>query len=206
MGLAFDVLDTIHRAPTVVSNLVKQKQMAPLFSFHLTSNPNDQSIFVLGGVDDTKFTSDICCFPVKNSTVTPEPSGLWTILLDDALVDNEPLWFNGRDAVIDTGTSAILIPQKDADLIHSRIQGAQFIAGFGVYVIPCDTTSTVSLVFGGNNYTIQTADLIMENLGGNFCVSSILPSSFKFWLLGVPFLKSVYSVFDIGAKCVGFAV
>ncbi|CAG8587062.1 41323_t:CDS:1 [Gigaspora margarita] len=206
LGMAFDNLNTMDNgAPTLISTLIKQKKINPLFSFHFSHyyDFDDQGTLTLGGVDKSKFDGKITYNPVISNI------GFWLILLDGAIVNKNPTLFAVRPAIIDTGTTLLIIPSKDAAELHKQIPGSEFDSQDGVYIIPCDTTAVVSLIFGGVEYKIPPRDLIFLPISGTQCVSAILPVDLfpplPIWLVGQAFLKNVYSVFDVGNKQVGFA-
>ncbi|GBC03736.1 hypothetical protein RclHR1_00530011 [Rhizophagus clarus] len=210
LGLAFDNLNTMNTS-TLVSALANNNQIKPIFGFHLShaSNFDDQGTFTLGGVDQTKFTGNINFNKIFYPT--PVTVGLWEISLDDAIVNDQPLSFIGRSAIIDTGTSNILIPEADAAELHSLIPGSQLVTdsnNTSAYIFPSNSTVIVSFKFGGVIYSIPSKDLCLMPLDPSTCVSTILPIQIldaTTWLLGTPFLKNVYSVFDLTNKRVGFA-
>ncbi|CAG8502288.1 3785_t:CDS:2 [Gigaspora rosea] len=57
-----------------------------------------------------------------------------------------------RLAIIDTCSTFLLIPSKDAAELHKQIPESEFDSQNNVYIIPYDTTAVVSLVFGGVEY------------------------------------------------------
>jgi hypothetical protein len=207
LGLAFDNMNTMNTT-TLVSALAEKNEIKPIFGFHLShaSNFDDQGTFTLGGVDESKFTGKINF----NKIIYPTPTtrGLWQINVDDAIVDDQPISFIGRSAIIDTGTSNVLVPESDAAQIHNLIPGATYVSNSKLYIIPTNSTSIVSLKFGGITYPIPTKDLCILPVDPFHCISTILPIKIldaTTWLVGVPFLKNVYSVYDMKNKSVGFA-
>ncbi|GBC04075.1 hypothetical protein RclHR1_00550020 [Rhizophagus clarus] len=212
LGMAFDRLNTLdNQAPTLITTLINQKKINPLFSFHLSriSNFNDQGTLTIGGVDNTKFQGKITFNPVIKTSIV-NAIAFWLINVDDASVNKKSLNFKGRNAIIDTGTSTIILPDNDAAKIHSQIPGAVLDTNANMFVIPCNTTSTVAFKFGGVDFNINPKDLLLGPVDGQNCVSAIVPG-FNFdgknltWLVGVPFLKNVYSVFKVDNPAVGFA-
>ncbi|CAG8802617.1 9737_t:CDS:1, partial [Gigaspora rosea] len=160
--------------------------------------------FTLGGVDESKFKGNITFTPVIDSD---ENKGFWVVSLKGANVNNNPLEFS-REAIIDTGTTALVIPDDDAEAIFKQIPGSTYDPINIAYIIPCNTSDVVSLKFGGVNYEIPSKDLILDKISETDCISSIFPGgdpSWDFWLVGQTFLKNVYSAFDAGNKQVGFA-
>jgi cathepsin D len=212
LGLAFDRLNTMdNHAPTLITTLIKQNKINPLFSFHLSrvSDFNDQGTLTLGGVDNNKFKGKITFNRVIN-TPTINALAFWLINVDDASVNKKSLSFKGRNAIIDTGTSTIILPDNDAAEIHSQISGATLDPNSGMFIIPCNTTSVVAFKFGGVDFEINPKDLITAPIDGSNCISSIMPGfnldgKNDTWLVGTPFLKNVYSVFQVKNPSVGFA-
>ncbi|CAB5387997.1 acid protease [Rhizophagus irregularis] len=207
IGLAFDDLNTMNTS-TLTSALVKKNEIKPIFSFHLSHalDFDDQGTFTLGGVDESKFTGKINF----NKVIYPTSAtfGLWQINIDDAIVDNQPISFIGRSAIIDTGTSNILMPENDAASVHNLIPGAKYVTDSKLYIIPSNSTTIISFKIGGIVYPIQSKDLCISPVDSFHCISTILPIEIldaNTWLIGVPFLKNVYSVYDMKNKSVGFA-
>lgn len=207
LGLAFDNLNTMNTS-TLVSALIKKNEIKPIFSFHLSRalDFDDQGTFTLGGVDDSKFTGKINF----NKVIYPTSAtvGLWQINVDDVIVDDQPISFIERSAIIDTGTSNILMPEDDAAKVHNLIPGAKYVTESKLYIIPSNSTTIISFKFGGIVYPIQSKDLCISPVDSFHCISTILPIKIldaTTWLIGVPFLKNVYSVYDMNNKSVGFA-
>jgi len=206
MGMAFDNLSD-QKGLTPFSNLVKQGIVKnPFFSFHLARVKNggkDDSELTLGGVDTSKFTGKI----VFNKVISND--GFWHIGLQGAAVNGKKLSLLGKDAVIDTGTTLLIIPAADAVAIHKNIPGAKLVNNN--FVVPCNTKAVVSLKFNGVDYKINPTDIAFEPIGqNNLCISGIaagdpLGPGSNTWLVGDTFLKNVYSVYNIKKREVGFA-
>ncbi|CAG8746411.1 33137_t:CDS:2, partial [Racocetra persica] len=66
LGLAFDNVNVLDDgAPTLISTLINQNEIDPIFSFHFqhSSKSDDQGTFTLGGVDKSKFIGEITFNP-----------------------------------------------------------------------------------------------------------------------------------------------
>ncbi|CAG8852350.1 36566_t:CDS:1, partial [Racocetra persica] len=153
------------------------------------------------GVDKSKFIGEITFNPVINT------DGFWQINLDSAIFDGN-LSFSGKTAIIDTGSTPLFIPKDDAAAINNQIPGSVFDQEHQLYIVPCDSTSTLSLKFGGVDYTIPSDDLILKS--SSICISAIIPIDdvsfpINLWVVGQTFLKNVYSVYDVKNRQVGFA-
>ena len=91
-------------------------------------------------------------------------------------VNGQDLGLQGRTAILDTGTTLIIAPDSDAAAVHAAIPGAQS-DGQGGFTIPCTTTASVALSFGGTSFAIDTRDLLFAPVDPNDltgdCVSGI---------------------------------
>ena len=121
--------------------------------------------------------------------------------------------------MIDTGTTFISVPKSDAESLHRQIPGAVKLRGqdnFDSYAYPCNTTAQnmPALVIGKQSLAIDPLDF---NVGpvdasqeagiGN---GQAMCRSFFFggrmgnrFLVGTPFLRTWYTVFQWGEEPVG---
>lgn len=188
--------------PTVMENLKTQGKLAQnVLGIHINrgaDNAKDGEI-VFGGVNTAKYTGNI------SYTKTSNPNA-WQIPVQDAYVNNSPCGLAGKSAIIDTGTSYILMPPPDAKKLHSLIPGS--VNNGEVYSVPCDSKAVVQVSFSGVKYEISPQDYVMKPTTGNMCSSNIVghqafgPDD---WILGDVFLKNVYAVFDFDQGRIGFA-
>lgn len=150
-----------------------------------------------GDVDKSKFTGDI------SYTDIIEETNRWEIPINDLMVGGESIGFSNKSAVIDTGTSFILMPMPDAEAFHALIPGSKKNAEY--FTIPCDTKLSVEFVISGTKWIVSPKDYVGYRQGG-VCNSYILgrkPLGLDQWLLGDTFLKNVYSVFDYDEGRIG---
>ncbi|KAL7275974.1 hypothetical protein RUND412_001043 [Rhizina undulata] len=201
MGSAPDQADI----PLMMQNLfdaglIKQR----LFGVALSRNSNgfNDGVLNIGGVDTALFNGTLS-FSSSSST-----EGLWEVALGNAGVDGQNLNLSGRSAVIDTGTSLLLIPPADALSLHALIPGAE--TNGETFAIPCNTTANVEFTFNDVAYAVPPVDYVGSAIdsAGELCSSLITGREIlgaDVWLLGDVFLKNVYSVFDLDSNRVGFA-
>ena len=151
---------------------------------------------IIGGMDTSKFSGDLNYLPTVNSNS-------WEIKVGDAFIDGKGCGFSGRTAMVDTGTSYILMPPSDAELLHSKISGSSHNGE--MFTIPCDSTESFQIGFNNVKYTISPRDYVGKPSGSG-CTSNIIghqafgPSQ---WILGDVFLKNVYTVFDFDKDRIG---
>lgn len=179
------------------SNLINEK----LYGIHLSrarDSLNDGELN-LGEANTARFAGDLNWLDC-----IPNDTGFWEIPVADAAVNGKPVGLSGKQGIMDTGTSYILMPPADALAIHSQIPGhAQSGETFSV---PCDTKTTLQFVFGKQAYNISTADWLGGKLDSGLCRSNIVGRqtfNASQWLIGDVFLKNVYAVFDFDGNRVG---
>lgn len=122
--------------------------------------------------------------------------------------DGQKLSLQGKEAIIDTGTTIIVAPAEIVRHLHAGIKGAVFTLKSG-WLIPCAANSTnekVAFELAGKTFTVPVSDLVREQSSEkNLCYSGLIESDLPFTVMGDVFLKSWYSVFDFGQNRVGFA-
>ncbi|KIJ52604.1 hypothetical protein M422DRAFT_26177 [Sphaerobolus stellatus SS14] len=200
MGLAQSGLSQ-QGVPTPVESLASAGLISKAITSYkisrLADGKNDGEI-TFGGLDNTKFDSaTLVTVPNVNT------QGFWEGNLDAVSVDGTDLGLQGRTAILDTGTTTIIAPAADAAAIHAQIEGASS-DGQGGFIIPCTTTASVALTFGGTSFAIDPRDLAFlpvdaNNPTGN-CSSGISSGQIggaNEWLVGDVFLKNAYFSTDV---------
>merc|ERR1711862_317204 len=188
LGMAFPGISVKGVTP-VFNNMVDQGVVeAPIFSFWLNRNPNDDlgGVMVLGGSDPSLYEGEITYVDVTAATY-------WQIQMDGlALGDNAALGCNG-------GCVGIV--------------GTEILPGQGQYAVDCNTVDSLpvfSFTIGGKVFELTGRDYILEvsQLGQTQCISGFfgleLPMG-PWWIMGDVFIGKFYSEFDMGNMRVGFA-
>lgn len=188
--------------PTIMEVLDNQGHLTQnILGVHLnraSDNTKDGEI-VFGGVDTTKFSGSIAFTETANNNS-------WEIPVDDMLVNGTPCKFTNRTAIIDTGTTFVLMPPPDAQTLHALIPGSQ--ANGETYTIPCNTNANVQVKINGKLYSISPKDYVGKPVsqGSSTCSSTIIGHQAfgtTEWILGDVFLKNVYAVFDFDGQRIG---
>ncbi|KAI0077892.1 aspartic peptidase A1 [Panus rudis PR-1116 ss-1] len=207
MGLAQSTLSN-QRVLTPVEALAKQGLITDAITSYKISRvadgKNDGEI-TFGGLDETKFD--------PNTLVTFDnvnKQGFWEGDMTVS-VDGQDLGLKGRTAILDTGTTLIIAPQADATAVHQQIPGAKS-DGQGGFTIPCTTTATVALTFGGQTFEINPQDMLFApvdptDLQGD-CISGISSGNIggaNEWLVGDVFLKNAYFSTDVTKNTISLA-
>lgn len=171
----------------------------------LADNKNDGEI-TFGGLDETKFDP-------KTLTTVPNVNkqGFWEANMDAVTINGKDTGLKGRTAILDTGTTLIVAPASDAAAVHAAIPGAQS-DGQGGFTLPCTTTASVALTFGGQSFSIDPRDLAFQPINANDpqgdCVSGIVSGNIggaQEWLVGDVFLKNAYFSTDVTKNTLSLA-
>lgn len=188
--------------PTVMEVLDSSTSISQnILGIHLSraADGTKDGEITFGGVDTSKFTGSI-------SYTNTSTDDAWEIPVDDMLVNGTPAKFTGRSAIIDTGTTFILMPPSDAKTLHALIPGTQ--ANGEMYTLPCSTTAKLQVRISGTLYSISPKDYVGKPVssGSSTCSSTIIGHQAfgdTEWILGDVFLKNVYAVFDFDGKRIG---
>ena len=196
-------------SPTLMDVLVSQKVIpAKLFGVHLwrssSGSPNNGELN-LGAPDPSKYTGALNFLPAQANI-----DGFWEVAVDDAGVDGKSAGLTGNTAILDTGTSFILMPAAAAAALHALIPGSANPGGGETFTVPCGARSVVTITLGGVAYAVPPADYVgapVSAAAGAACFSNVVGRqtfNASQWLLGDVFLKNVYAVFDFDGARVGF--
>jgi hypothetical protein len=208
MGLAQSTLSQQKTATPIEALATAGLVAGPITSFkisRLADGRNDGEI-TFGGLDKTKFDPKTLV-TLKNVN----QKGFWEANLQTVSVDGKDVGLAGRTAILDTGTTLIIAPPKDAAAVHEAIPGAK-ADGQGGFTVPCNTKASVALAFGGKVFAIDPRDIAVQpvnraNLAGD-CVSGIASGAIGAateWLVGDVFLKNAYFSTDVAKNTLSLA-
>ncbi|RPB04184.1 acid protease [Choiromyces venosus 120613-1] len=204
MGLGFQNASQ-QNVPTILDELVNNRFIdEKLFAIALARHTDavNDGVVNFGAIDADLFEGQLNFIPSVSQ------HGLWEIKVDDISIDGRGAGLSGRTAVIDSGTSLVLLPPADALKLHAIIPGAE--TNGDTFAVPCDTTSNIEFTFGGVKYKVPPQDYVSDKINAekNICQSLVAGRQIlgkNMWLLGDVFLKNVYSVFDLDNGRVGLA-
>jgi len=185
------------------SSLIDSK----IYALHL-SRSSDSSLdgeLNLGSINTARFSGEINYIPC-----IPSSAGFWEIPLSAAAVGGSEIALpSPRTAIIDTGTSFILVPPADALALHQKV--TDYSQNGETFFVPCDTSAVMQFSFNKQVYNVSTADWVGDKVDdeGKVCRSNVVGRQTfgeAQWLVGDVFLKNVYTVFDFEKSRVGLGV
>ncbi|KAF9114359.1 hypothetical protein BGX27_011100 [Mortierella sp. AM989] len=210
VGLGFGRVANVKGYTTLLESMLARKTIIqPIVSLWLGrqrvggSTEGSGGAVIFGGVDTTKYVGNFTWAPItdKNS---------WKIRLDAVSIAGKDLGLSG-DALIDSGTSLIIVPKNVASIFHDHIPGAIEAPQVG-WILPCNTSvGNLNFTIAGQQFRVPAEELVvLFRIPGyaEYCKSAIDVStsdSETEWILGASFLKNVYSVFDYHSLAIGFA-
>ncbi|GJE92525.1 acid protease [Phanerochaete sordida] len=204
LGMAFQSIANTGDSPVFPTLVSQGKTSSSVFGFTLL---DDGGELFLGGTDTTAFTGSLTFTPL----IVTNPPAFWEISVSSASVGATKVVTRAQDAIVDTGTTLLIVDPTSATAIHNKIPGAASAArtvGQGFFTIPCnEIPSNVGFTIAGKTFTLSADTLNFGPVseGSNSCVSGIMGANEGFWILGDVFIRNTYTEFDFGNERVGFA-
>ncbi|KAI1431676.1 eukaryotic aspartyl protease [Xylaria sp. CBS 124048] len=198
VGLAFSSLNTVtpNREPTFFDNAL-QYLAEPLFTANL--RPAAPGNYNFGFINTTEFIGEITYIPVNTTT------GFWQFTSQGFKIGDSPLTTQPHDAVADTGTTLLLLPDPIAAAYYAQIPNSA--QGPGGYVFPCEAIPpNYTAVIGPYEAVVPGDSIKFSPVDGDSfdnattCFGGIqsAPADSAFAIYGDLFLKSQFVVFHAG--------
>jgi hypothetical protein len=206
LGMGYPALSDPAGVVPPFDNLMAQKLIpSGVFSTYLSSNDTDGSVLILGGIDQNYYKGNIQYVPFN---LLQGLFGYWLITGGDVLVGGQstgaclycPL-------IVDTGTSIITVPTASASAVLDKIGNVNADCS-NVYQLPILTFSINNIQFDLEPEFYVLYQPSSANDGSITCQLGIqaMDVGLGMWILGDPFLRKYYTVFDRDNNQVGFAV
>nr|XP_040137952.1 gastricsin-like [Ictidomys tridecemlineatus] len=207
MGLAYPALSSGGATTALQGMLQVDALSSPMFSVYLSNQQGseDGGAVIFGGVDESLYTGQIFWAPVTQELY-------WQISMQEFYVGEEASgWCSqGCQAIVDTGTSLLVVPKKHLSSLLQTI-GAQEDQ-YGQFFVNCNDVQnlpTFTFVINGVQFPLPPSAYILKEDGycsvGLQSIDMTLEDGQPYWILGDVFLRSYYSIFDLANNRVGFA-
>lgn len=204
LGMAYPQLSMPPGVVPPFDNLMKQNLLAqPVFSSYLASQGKNTSVLILGGTDSQYYTGNFNF--VALSALQPA-LGYWLISGTDIKSNGTSLGICAYCLlIVDTGTSILTGPPLLVDPLLKSI---------GTVNPDCsnrDQLPTIAFTLNGVDMTLEPEFYVIytdDGTGKMTCQLGIesLNPGLPLWILGDPFLRKYYTIFDRGQNQVGFAL
>ncbi|KAJ1980688.1 hypothetical protein H4R34_002366 [Dimargaris verticillata] len=207
-GLAFPALSAVEGYIPPMHNVMAQQLLAQnVVTFCLPQrryNDGTGGFIEFGRIDPTAYQGELVYVPVTRPV-------FWEVDVEDVYVSGHSLGIAGA-AMIDTGTTLLVVPPSVADAIHARFPMAWKDEEQANWIVKCqlaDMDDSLELQLAGHRFTVPFQDMIYVPLEDDpeYCYSAITEGDAdSLWILGDTFIKNYYTVFDYDRSAVGFAV
>ena len=196
-------------APQSQKTFVDSAQHAlrePLFTADLRAGRTGRYDF--GFVDASAYTGEMAYVPVSQSST-------WWMFRADGYEVGSGGWGGGGSgfvrwpwaAMVDTGTSLLLMPKEIVEAYYGRVDGAAFDRSQGVMVFPCGS-ALPDWSFGIGSYrgVVPGRYMMYQRRNKTHCFGGMQSSeNIGFSIFGDIVLKAQFVVFDLGGMRLGWA-
>ena len=219
-GNANELVSAAYQYPNTPLQMVKNGLInAPAYSVYLNDIQSRTGSILFGGVDTACYQGELESVPIIPY------NGNYTIL--QVTLDSVNTTTNGtlnttsstdlpQVAVLDTGASGVLLPTNIAQQIWTTF-GVTYSNANGLASCPCSlasSTGTVDFGFSGIKVSVPVSEFVRQYRGNTApspgtCIFDVQPlltaGSYSPILLGDPFLRSAYVVYDLGNNEISIA-
>ncbi|KZT39402.1 acid protease [Sistotremastrum suecicum HHB10207 ss-3] len=193
LGLAFHRLNTAStKQKTPMENMIEQKLIKePIFTVRLDKG-DSEGYYTFGYMEMPKKASKLYY------TRVIKDNGYWEFRSCYFKFGKQIYHRDNNTAILDTGTTLVLLHDTFVHLIYSAIPGAYLDSDQGGYIFPTNTKiPPLSFCVGDYLFTIPGKDLAFSEAGKGYSFGAVQsrggnPQD----ILGDVFLKHIYAVFD----------
>ncbi|KAJ2737490.1 aspartic proteinase precursor [Coemansia sp. Cherry 401B] len=197
-GLGFPGLTRIQSQPPLYAMVQAGLLEKPIFSFWVREGHDGQHAggeVVLGGVNPQRLEGVARVLPIVRKMY-------WEVELNGLLIGEMPVpSISSQTAIIDTGTSLIVLPATDADAVNQFLGAVPLFDEYGLYAIDCHKARKppVKFMLAGEPFALEPSHYILP-VGRGRCVSAFAASTspeLSRWVIGNSFLRAWHTTFDV---------
>lgn len=183
----------------------------PIFSVYLGKDIADEAEITFGDIRQERMASELTWVPVYEE-------GYWQFQFSDFLINGKPMHlcktYGERkcQAVLDTGSSLMMGPHKDLVKI---LQSLSFMRDTQMNCTENQTFPKLGFVIANKTFEMDPDDYMDRSQDGHVagqqsCWAHMMPvgdtGRGPIFVLGMPFLRAFYTVYDVKEKKIGIAV
>ncbi|TFY82104.1 hypothetical protein EWM64_g1904 [Hericium alpestre] len=155
LGMGFKSISDYNANPLFQTLIAQHKTSSPVFGFKFAESGSE---LFLGGTNEALYKSEFTYVDVTEE-------GYWQVDLDGATMNGQTV-SDSTSSIIDTGTTQIIADPDTVSAIYGQINGAKELDdGSGIYSVPCDLSSDLSLTFGGKSFPVSSKSMNIGPLG-----------------------------------------
>ncbi|CAK9062765.1 unnamed protein product [Durusdinium trenchii] len=176
----------------------------PIFAVYLGRRFEDEAEITFGSIRPERMASNL-------HWVNVSQEGYWQIQIDDVTIDGKrtgtckKYGAKGCQGVLDTGSSLLMGPKHD---VNALLAGLNFKEGTERACKPGVTFPKLGFWISGKLFELDADDWMDRSPEAN-CWAHLMPvgdtGRGAIFVLGMPFLRAFYTVYDLKAKQVGIA-
>jgi hypothetical protein len=195
MGLAWPSISVTRATPVFFSLMNQYPKMQQVFSMYLPNTNGHAGTLDIGGIDTSRYTGELKAVSLTTMTY-------WETVMDFFNVGDTQFHGIAR-IVVDSGTSVLTGPTDVVAKFAAMVNATQILPGR--YTVPCgslNTLPTLKISIGGNVWELEGPDYIIND-EGVMCMLAFsgidIPAPIgPIWIMGDPFMRKVFTVFDAG--------
>jgi hypothetical protein len=187
---AFNLLDCMTRDKTIKH---------ALFSVFLGAMDDEESEILFGSYRPEHVADELTWIPVING------SGFWEVSLDGVSLDGKKIANSSNaSAVLDTGTSLLAGPPEIVNALLDQLNIANDCSNL-------NSLPDIGFNVSGHLLSLSPREYVDQDASGKECTLPLMtqdvkPGERSSWILGDPFLRKYYTVYDREKMQVGLAL
>ncbi|KAL6015236.1 hypothetical protein ACI3LY_002875 [Candidozyma auris] len=185
-------------------------QFAVLLDGASNINSTLKGVFITGN-DASRHANKLATSEVKYCDVLPNDQHFWMVNISSVSYKQNFAINASRGAIIDTGTTGMALPLKDAEALHKAAFGTDYVSDQkGNFAFKCNATGNFAFNISGNKFEVPVSQIRASPYEATvlqgYCASKLQGTSESTsWILGASFLNPFYTIFDLQNARVGFA-
>lgn len=202
LGLGFASIAINSITPPFYNLMAQGLVNRSVFSIYLNRNGTNAingGELILGGSDSDLYSGCLTYVPVSSA-------GYWQFTMTSANLNGFQFCDN-CEAILDVGTSLIVVPEQVLDTINQILGVLNPTASNGVFLVDCSSIGDLpDIVFtvARRKFPLKSSDYVLRY--GNTCVSGFTSmNGNSLLILGEIFLGAYYTTYDIVYKLIGLA-